>query len=449
VLLMNGDEHYIVISADSHCGADVLDYKPYLEKKWHDEFDVWAREYSNPWEFMDARVSGIADEDTFALAGDSPRLAAASWNSDMSWNDSKRIPHMESDGVAAEVLFPNTAPPFLPTSVLTGAPPRSRAEYERRWAGLRAHNRWLVDFCGELPGRRAGVAQVMLYDMADAVEEVKWVRQVGLTGGVLLPMDGPEGGGQPLHSPDYEPLWEICEALEVPVHRHGPTPGGRPMGEGIAKGILAIGMVEHPFYDHRSLAHLIFAGVFERYPRLRYVMTESGSGWVRGYLQSLDGVFLAGRNDRGSIRYVRPALEELTMSPSEYFHRNCYLGSSLLLRSEIMVRHQIGLDRMMVGIDYPHAEGTFPYSREALRFVLHDVPSDECRDLLGGTAARVYGFDLDDLQAVADRVCPTVDEVATPLTQIPRVPEDTYSLVFQEVDIPSAGAGVMSQIFGS
>jgi predicted TIM-barrel fold metal-dependent hydrolase len=447
---MIGNDHYIVISSDSHCGADLFDYKPYLEKKWHDEFDAWATSYTNPWEFMDARVSGIADDDTRELEEDTPRLAASSWNSAMSWDNPKRIRHMESDGVAAEVLFPNTAPPFLPTSVLTGAPPATREEYDRRWAGLRAHNRWLVDFCAELPGRRAGVAQVMLYDIDDAVEEAKWVREVGLTGGVLLPMDGPEGGGQPLHSPDYEPLWEICEALDLPVHRHGPTPGGRPQGDGTSRGILAIGMVEHPFYDHRSLAHLVFAGVFERHPRLRYVMTESGSGWVRSYLQSLDGVYLAGRNDRGSIRYVRPALEELTMLPSEYFQRNCFLGSSLLLRSEINVRHEIGLDRMMLGIDYPHAEGTFPYSRESLRFLLHDVPADECWDLLGGTAAQVYGFDVDYLQTVADRICPTVEDVATPLVDIPRVPQDTYSLVFQEVDDPSAGAaGVMSQIFGS
>ena len=61
---MIGTDHYIVISSDSHCGADLLDYKPYLEKKWHDEFDAWATSYTNPWEFMDARVSGIADDDT-------------------------------------------------------------------------------------------------------------------------------------------------------------------------------------------------------------------------------------------------------------------------------------------------------------------------------------------------------------------------------------------------
>jgi hypothetical protein len=52
---MKPGDHYIVVSSDSHCGADLYDYKPYLDKKWHGEFDEWARTYSNPWEFMDPR----------------------------------------------------------------------------------------------------------------------------------------------------------------------------------------------------------------------------------------------------------------------------------------------------------------------------------------------------------------------------------------------------------
>jgi predicted TIM-barrel fold metal-dependent hydrolase len=431
-LTVTGSDHYVVISSDNHCGADLLDYKPYLERRWHDEFDVWAKDYANPWEFMDPRVRGMAEDNT--IEADTPLIAASSWNSVMSWDNPRRIRHMEADGIVAEVLFPNTAPPFLPTSVLSGAPPATREEYDRRWAGLRAHNRWLVDFCAELPGRRAGVAQIMLYDIDDAVEEVKWVRKVGLTGGVILPMDGSEGGQVPVYSPDYEPLWDICEELQVPVHKHASTPGGRPKNERTPKGILAIGLIEGPFYQHRCLGQLIFAGVFERHPRLRFVMTESTSGWVSSYLQSIDDLFVVGRNDTGPLLFLRESLEELTMLPSEYFYRNCFLGSSLLLRSEVEARSEIGISQMMWGADYPHAEGSFPYSRESLRLLFHDVPIDECRAILGGTAAQVYGFDLDDLQKVANRVCMTVDEVAAPLVDIPRVPEDTYAMVFNEVD---------------
>jgi hypothetical protein len=118
--------------------------------------------------------------------------------------------------------------------------------------------------------------------------------------------------------------------------------------------------------------------------------------------------------------------------PSEYFRRNCYLGASLLMPAEVEDRYRIGVDKIMWGVDYPHAEGCFPYSREAMRLTFSDVPENEIRTMLGATAAEVYGFDLEFLQGFADRVGPTVDEVAQPLEKLPRVPEDTYSAVFDQ-----------------
>jgi len=93
-------------------------------------------------------------------------------------------------------------------------------------------------------------------------------------------------------------------------------------------------------------------------------------------------------------------------------------------------RHHLGVNRIMWGIDYPHAEGCFPYAREAMRLTFVDVPEPEIRAMLGETAADVYGFDLEQLRPIADRVGPTVGDVAEPLATLPRVPEDTYSAVF-------------------
>ena len=416
---------YVVISSDNHAGADLYGYKPYLEKQWHDDFEDWAKHYSNPWVFLDPRVpdEGQAEEDLILVA-------ASSWHSPLNWDSAKRTRHMERDGVVAEVLFPNTAPPFMPTSVLAGTVPKTRQEYERRWAGLRAHNRWLLDFCAECPGRRAGVAQVMLYDIEDAVHEVRALRAAGLTGGVLLPMDGVEGASVTFHSRDYEPLWAACEDLGVPVHKHASEPTADP--DSSRPDLIAIGMAEYAFFNHRALAHLIFSGVFERHPKLRFVLTETGSGWVPQHLTALDGIYTTGKaNAQGTLKPIlAAAMEPLTMLPSEYFARNCYLGASLLLRAEAEQRYEIGLDRIMWGVDYPHAEGCFPYSREAMRFTFAGVPEPEVRMMLSETAAKVYEFDLDHLQTHADRVGPTVAELAEPLLEFPRVPEDTYSAVF-------------------
>ena len=103
------------------------------------------------------------------------------------WDSARRLAETESDGIAAEVLFPNTVPPFFTEGNLVALPPTAE-DYERRWAGVQAHNRWLADFCATTPGRRAGIVQVFANDMADAVAEVRWAAETfDPFGGILLP----------------------------------------------------------------------------------------------------------------------------------------------------------------------------------------------------------------------------------------------------------------------
>jgi hypothetical protein len=119
---------------------------------------------------------------------------------------------------------------------------------------------------------------------------------------------------------------------------------------------------------------------------------------------------------KGSLPYplFHRAIEKMTMSPTEYFHRNCYIGASAMLHADVERRHELGVDRIMWGADYPHHEGTFPHTLLTLRLNLWDVPEDEVRAMTSGNAAHLYGFDLDQLQLVADRIGPTVEQVATP-----------------------------------
>jgi predicted TIM-barrel fold metal-dependent hydrolase len=325
-----------------------------------------------------------------------------------------------------EVLFPNTAPPFFPGGVLTVGVPQTRADYERRWAGLKAHNRWLVDFCAEAPGQRAGVAQVFLNDIDDAVAEVRWLREAGLTGGILLPGDA-VSALVPLYYPAYDPLWAVCAELDVPVHRHANLPG-EPDTPATGPAGPAVGLIESNFFAQRGLAHLIFAGVFERFPELKFVVTESGAAWAPGYLSKLDSLCdLAGVKGSVTEFFAGPALATLSRRPSGYFATNCYLGASFMTGTEADRRHNIGVDRIMWGADLPHREGTYPFSREAMRAAFAGIPSDEVRLMLGATAASVYGFDLAALQRFADVVGPTVDEIAEPLAVAPAFPEQTVT----------------------
>jgi hypothetical protein len=100
------------------------------------------------------------------------------------------------------------------------------------------------------------------------------------------------------------------------------------------------------------------------------------------------------------------------------------MGVSMPGPDDVAARHAIGLDRFMWGSDYPHDEGTYPYTREHLRQLFHDVDETELQQLLGGNAAALYDFDLDALAPLADRIGPTVDEIAVPLDRLPDQPNE-------------------------
>jgi hypothetical protein len=115
-------------------------------------------------------------------------------------------------------------------------------------------------------------------------------------------------------------------------------------------------------------------------------------------------------------------VRQLSLTPSEYWQRNCYVGASFMTKADAGVRHEVGVDRILWGGDYPHVEGTYPYSRESFRHTFAGVATDEIAAILGGNAAHVYGFDIDRLVPLAATIGPAVDEVATPLDQLPDAP---------------------------
>ncbi len=393
-------DRYIVISSDGHAGGQIHEYRDYLEAKYLADFDEWAKTYVNP----------FAD-----LLGETAYR---------SWDSTSRLRELEDDGVVAEVLFPNTVPPFFPGGNLLARPPSSDM-YELRWAGLKAHNRWLADFCADTPGRRAGMAQIFLNDVDDAVSEVTWAREHGLFGGILLPGVPPDSGLPPLFAPDYDPIWAACQDLDMPVNNHAGSAGPEP-GDYLAS--LAVFVVELGWFSHRVFWHMALGGVFARYPRLKLVLTEQSAGWVPSVLRMLDHQYERFRDPTNAESHFGGELIKVVPeSPSHYWKTNCYAGASFFRPSEVPLRYEIGIDKIMWGQDYPHIEGTYPYTTEALRNTFAGLNPDEVAPMVGLNAARVYDFNLEDLLPVAERVGPRVDEVEVPLD---RVPADSHSIAF-------------------
>lgn len=389
---MSNEPNYTIITADSHAGGSHAEYREYLDPAWRDEFDEWRGQYKNPWK--DLRDTDLRIRN---------------------WDDERRDADQLADGVVAEVIFPNTVPPFYPMFVLFAGPPRPE-EYERRRAGIHAHNRWLADFCARRPDRRAGIGQIFLNDIDHAIEDATWCKEHGLRGGVLVPTIPPDVKYvSPVYDPAYDRLWAALVDLDIPVHLHGGT--GSP-SYGPHKAAAGIMITEVPFYGLRNFVHMTMAGVFEKFPTMKFVITEAGAAQFSGMLAHMDGVIKSMR--RGSIGEMK--YEEgagLPKLASEYFQQNVWLGASFPGPKDVEARDLLGENRFMWGSDYPHDEGTGPYSREHLRQVMIDVPVDEKRRLLGLNAADLYGFDVDALAPLVAEHGPTVDELQVPLDEMP------------------------------
>jgi predicted TIM-barrel fold metal-dependent hydrolase len=399
----------VLISTDAHAGADMLGYKPYLPAEFHDEFDAWAADFHDPWADLD-QATHYEDADVL--------MGRASFVSRYSWDHEARVRHMDTEGIAAEVIFPNTVPPFYPSGIITALAPRTEEEYRYRWEGIKAHNRWLVDFCAQLPGRRFGMAQVFADDIDDAIAEMRWAKEAGLSG-VLIP-----GDLGALYDPRYDPLWAASCDLDLPVHRHAIIVTEQTTG--FATAAAAVGAHEFSFWVGRVIAHMVLGGVFQRFPDLKFVITETGCSWVPPELHRLDAEIRFGKTPgQGQVVFGK-AVEGLDLSATEYFRRNCWIGMSTVRPEEIALRDEIGHDRLMWGADYPHTEGSFPHTRLALRLLFADVPEEEVRVMTSTSAAAVYDADLDYLQTIADRIGPTVEEVATPVTP-EELPRETMS----------------------
>ena len=402
-----------IISSDCHAGALPATYNEYMPRRYHEAANAWwigyAREmYARAGTFFDQEAvetyaeqvgeggwrmrafsdpgTRLSDEDVLGMLSDASSPFAPRRGE---FDATVRIRELDADGIAGEVIFPQMAP--FGAGLMQY---RFPVTPEQSFVGCQAYNRWLADLCRANPQRHAGVALIDVEDIDASVREIRAAREMGLWGGVLLPTST---GAHPFyHHPRYEPIWAVCEELDMPLQSHS----GWSPDYGDVPSATAMFISEVDMFAQRPFTALLWSGVFERYPRIRYMLTETGVGWVVEKLRVLE--FKAANP---MFRHFRKGL---SLSPSEYFARNCFVGASFMPEHEGRFRHQIGVDRLMWGSDYPHLEGTWPNTMKALNATFGEYPEDEIRAILGLNAARAYGFDLAALQPIADRIGPSI-----------------------------------------
>jgi len=289
------------------------------------------------------------------------------------YDPGQHLKDMAIDGVAGEVLYPSQGLFYFRI-----------ADTGLMSAIFRAYNDWIAEFCRSDPARLKGIAMINLDDVEDGIRELERTARLGLCGAMITeyPLEH-----RRYDQPEYEPFWAAATALGMPLSLHTATRRqGKIRGAGPLTLRDASSRSTKAFYPAVSLCDMIFSGVFERHPKLMLAIVEFELSWVPYVLTNMDYTY---RERQGEAIY---RLKD-GMRPSDFFHRNVVLSFQEDAIG-IRLRDVIGVDNMMWGSDYPHSESTFPQSRKILDGILAGVPDEERAKIVGGNAARVYGFDL-------------------------------------------------------
>src|SRR5437762_624780 len=223
------------------------------------------------------------------------------------WTSKVQLEAMDIEGIDVAVVYPSRG---LFALTIPDMEPRLAA------AMARAYNDWLHEFCQENPERLLGAGMISPFDVDDAVAEARrCVREFGFRAMFLRPN---EVNGRNWHDPYYEPLWAELEELEVPLGFHeGSGAQLRHVGEQFGANTLLKHVYSHPVEQMLAVGSFCAGGILERHPRLRVAFLEGNCSWVP---------FLLWRMDEhwewiGDV-YAR----DLTMAPSEYFKRQCFVS---------------------------------------------------------------------------------------------------------------------------
>ncbi len=214
----------------------------------------------------------------------------------------------------------------------------------------KAYNNWCADFCKTHPDRFAGVAVVALQDVQGAIAETR--RAVEKLGHKAIMVRPNPIYSRTLDHPAYDHLWETVQDLGIPLCVHEgthlvlPTSGADRFDAFIWKHV-----VDHPHEQQIACTNLIGGGTLEKFPNLTVGFMESGAGWIAHWLERMDAHFES---------YWGKDVQHLTLKPSEYFVRQCFISADPMDKTLPAMAELVGDDVIVWASDYPHPDGMFP-----------------------------------------------------------------------------------------
>ncbi len=292
----------------------------------------------------------------------------------------QRLIEQEVDGICGEVMYPSL-------SMFTFAVEEAKIKE----AAFQLHNDWVLDYCSPNPDRLIGIGCLPVPDVEACVREVERAGARGVRG-FSIPSHAPVD--QNYGDPIYDPLWARLEEMDLPITMHIFTGTsfdcGLPPHWGTPAGTVKGYTLAHTTVVN-SVIDLIIGGVLERFPRLKFVLAEFETGWVAHFKQ---------RFTHACYRTPWELADQLRSAPIEYFERNFWITFEDDVHG-IMTRHDIGIDRLLWGNDYPHHDSIWPNSMKVLDEVMAGVPQAEREQMVWSNVIDLYDIDQSKLPAQA------------------------------------------------
>jgi len=249
----------------------------------------------------------------------------------------------------------------------------------------RVYNDWIADFCKANPTRLKGIAMLNLDDIDEGCREIERIKKLGLVGAFIPVSPLPE---RPYRDPVYDKFWAVAQECDVPLLMHIATnrygvPGCEftmNVGE-----LTGAGRSTTDFWVRYSLSAMVFAGVFDRFPRLKVGSVEHETAWIPHWLKQMDFTYVE------RPVFTKGWKSKDGLMPSDYWRRNMFVE---FMEDDlgIQMRDHIGVENMLWGSDYPHAESTWPRSQDFIKRIFKGAPEEDVRKITSENAAKMFGF---------------------------------------------------------
>jgi len=356
----------ICISTDSHVTEPI---------------DVYEERVDAAYRGRVPRIETVGEWRTLLIEGLGPRKLMPVSEREVAvvgdFDAGSRLRDQLRDGVSAEVIFP--------TFALQACYASDDAELQRQLC--RAYNSWAVEVFDD--HRLLPVGMVSMLDVDAAIEDVRAVADAGFRA-LFLPAQVPS---RMYNDGAYDRFWAVAQELGLPLTFHSGT-GHEPRVVRGPGGAVINYLMGAQLDGPMVMLTLAAGGALDRFPGLRIVTVETGASWLAWIMTQADAIY------EDHSMYASP---KLSMKPSELIRRQC---AATFMYDPVAVanRGTTGVETLMWGNDYPHPEGTWPESQSVNADQFAGVAQDDFEAIVSGNAAKVFGFDLDELARLSEAV---------------------------------------------